>query len=329
MPTTDPLLVVEDLTVSFSTDHGVVEAVRGVSLTVEAGKTLAIVGESGSGKSASVTAIAGLLPRSATVGGSVRFQGMSPLELKGRELRRYRAEKVGMVFQDPLTALNPCYTVGDQIAEIFRVHRGLGRKDAMRAAVRLLNAVQIRDPERRAHLYPHELSGGMRQRIVIAMAIALEPPLLLADEPTTALDTSVRGEILTIISNLRRDMGMGVVLITHDVGVAAAVADTVAVMYSGETVEFGTAREVFHTPSHPYTRALLGSMTRLGQTRKLEAIKGTPPTPHNFPTGCPFHPRCGMATDRCASEVPILEPVPGIGSLVACHYGGPQEEWAR
>ncbi len=329
VPTADPLLVVEDLTVTFATDHGDVEAVRGVSWNVKAGETLAIVGESGSGKSASVTAIAGLLPRTATVEGTVRFQDISPLELKGRALRKYRAEKVGMVFQDPLTALDPCYTVGDQVAEIFRVHRGLRKKAAWSEAVRLLDAVQIREPERRAHLYPHELSGGMRQRVVIAMAIALEPPLLLADEPTTALDTSVRGEILKIISKLRSDMGMGVVLITHDVGVAAAVADNVAVMYAGETVEFGTAREVFHTPSHPYTRALLGSMSRLGSTRRLEAIKGMPPSPYNFPTGCSFHPRCAMATDLCAQEAPVLGPVEGVGTLASCHYAAPQSESAR
>lgn len=329
MPTTDPLLVVEDLTVSFPTDHGVVNAVRGVSWDVRAGETLAIVGESGSGKSASITAIAGLLPKSAEVGGEVRFQDLSPLELSGRELRKYRAEKVGMVFQDPLTALNPCYTVGDQVAEIFRVHRGLKRKDAWKQAVRLLDSVQIREPDRRAHLYPHELSGGMRQRVVIAMAIALEPPLLLADEPTTALDTSVRGEILKIISELRKEMGMGVVLITHDVGVAAAVADNVAVMYAGETVEFGTARDVFHTPSHPYTRALLGSMSRLGAQHRLEAIEGMPPSPYMFPSGCTFNPRCAMATERCTQEVPILGPVEGTQSLAACHYAEPVEQWER
>jgi oligopeptide/dipeptide ABC transporter ATP-binding protein len=326
VPTSDPLLVVDDLSVSFPTDHGIVEAVRGVSWSVAAGETLVIVGESGSGKSVSVTAVAGLLPRNARVNGGIRFQGTNPLALKGRSLREYRAEKVGMVFQDPLTALNPCFKVGDQLAEIFRVHRGLNKKDAWAEAVRLLDAVQIREPERRAHLYPHELSGGMRQRVVIAMAIALEPPLLLADEPTTALDTSVRGEILRIINGLRTRMGMGVVFITHDVGVAAAVADRVAVMYAGEIVEFGTAEDVFHRPSHPYTRALLASMPRLGSRRRLEAIKGLPPAHGQFPTGCSFHPRCPMATDLCVEVDPPLEQVTGTTSLAACHYAEPREE---
>jgi oligopeptide/dipeptide ABC transporter ATP-binding protein len=325
VPTSDALLTVDGLEVSFRTDYGIVDAVRGVSWSVSGGETLVIVGESGSGKSVSVTAVAGLLPSNATVTGDIRFQGIDPLALKGKALRRYRAEKVGMVFQDPLTALNPCFKVGDQLAEIFRVHRGLGRKEAWAEAVRLLDAVQIRDPERRAHLYPHELSGGMRQRAVIAMAIALEPPLLLADEPTTALDTSVRGEILRIINSLRTGMGMGVVLITHDVGVAAAVADRVAVMYAGEIVEFGSAGDVFHQPSHPYTRALLASMPRLGSDARLEAITGVPPAHGQFPTGCSFHPRCPMATDLCAAETPGLEPVAGTTAAAACHYAGPRE----
>jgi oligopeptide/dipeptide ABC transporter ATP-binding protein len=326
VPTSDPLLTVEGLTVSFPTDHGIVEAVRNVSWSVDSGETVVIVGESGSGKSVSVTAVAGLLPGNAVVGGSVRFEGTDPLALKGRALRKYRAEKVGMIFQDPLTALNPCFTVGDQVAEIFRVHRGLKRAAAWDKAVGLLDAVQIREPERRAHLFPHELSGGMRQRVVIAMAIALEPPLLLADEPTTALDTSVRGEILRIISALGKDMGMGVVLITHDVGVAAAVADRVAVMYAGELVEFGDAADVFLRPSHPYTRALMASMPRLGMKTRLQAISGLPPAHGQYPSGCSFHPRCALATDLCTEEAPPLEAVAGTSCLAACHFAGPREE---
>ena len=326
MPATEPLLRVDDLHVSFPTDHGIVNAVRGISWSVDAGETLVIVGESGSGKSVSITAVAGLLPRNAMVEGSVRFQGIDPLALKRRALREYRAEKVGLVFQDPLTALNPCFTVGDQLAEIFRVHRKLDRKSAWAKAVSLLEAVQIRDPERRAHQYPHELSGGMRQRIVIAMAIALEPPLLLADEPTTALDTSVRGEVLNIISSLRRRMGMGVVLITHDVGVAAAVADRVAVMYAGHIVEIGDAEDVFRRPSHPYTRALMASMPRLGSSRRLEAIKGLPPSPREFSSGCSFQPRCPIATSKCVADDPALTFVEGTTVEAACHYAGPREE---
>lgn len=326
MPASEPLLQVENLEVSFPTDHGIVSAVRGVSWSVDKGETLVIVGESGSGKSVSITAVAGLLPRNAMVEGSVRFEGIDPLGLKKRALRKYRAEKVGLVFQDPLTALNPCFKVGDQLAEIFRVHRDLDKKAAWQKAVSLLQAVQIRDPERRAHQYPHELSGGMRQRIVIAMAIALEPPLLLADEPTTALDTSVRGEVLNIISSLRARMGMGVVLITHDVGVAAAVADRVAVMYAGELVEIGDAEDVFRRPSHPYTRALMASMPRLGSTRRLEAIKGLPPSPAAYPDGCAFEPRCPMATERCKVDDPALRLVAGTSIEAACHYAGPRQE---
>lgn len=322
---TEHLLSVSDLAVSFPTIHGVVEAVRGVSWNVDPGETLVIVGESGSGKSVSVTAAAGLLPRNARVSGDIRFEGQSTLELKGRALRRYRAEKIGFVFQDPLTALNPCFKIGDQLAEIFRVHRSASRSEAWSKAVGLLEAVQIREPERRAHQFPHELSGGMRQRIVIAMAVALEPPLLLADEPTTALDTSVRGEVLKLISELRQRMGMAVVLITHDVGVAAAVADRVAVMYAGEVVEFGGVRDVFQRPSHPYTRALLRSMPRLGHGDRLEAIKGFPPSLGNIPSGCTFHPRCPMAVAQCATEDPALLPVADTGSLAACHFAEPLE----
>ncbi|WP_341250407.1 ABC transporter ATP-binding protein [Euzebya pacifica] len=318
-----PLLEVANLDVAFATAAEPVHAVRNVSWTLEPGETLVILGESGSGKSVSVHAAAGLLASNGAAAGSIRFRGEEVLDLGGRELRRFKAESYGMIFQDPMRSLDPCFTVGDQIAEIMRVHRGTSRKAAWDRAVDLLATVRIDDPARRAAQFPHELSGGMRQRVMIAMAIALEPPLLLADEPTTALDTSVRGAVLEIIVELREQFGMGVVLITHDIGVAAAVADRVAVMYAGSIVEQGTAAQVLHDPAHPYTAALLGSLPRferLGAT--LEAIPGTPPNAALIPAGCAFHTRCAFATDVCGQQRPPLTDV-GLAHLTACVHADP------
>jgi peptide/nickel transport system ATP-binding protein len=311
----EPLLAVEDLTVSF----GPVEAVRGVSWGVSAHETLVLLGESGSGKTVSLHAVAGLLPGNARVGGSLRAGGEDLTGLSSSQWRRFRAERYGMVFQDPMSALNPCFSAGDHLAEILRVHRGLSRADAWQRAVDLLETVRIPDPARRAKQYPHELSGGMRQRVMIAMAIALDPPLLLADEPTTALDTSVRGAILETLQALREELGMGMVLITHDIGVAAATADRIAVMYAGKVVEHTDAAGLLRDPAHPYTAALLGSLPRLGRLdRRLEAIPGTPPAATAVPPGCAFHPRCRFAEPVCTRQVPALLPVAG-GHDGACH----------
>ncbi|MEU4570502.1 ABC transporter ATP-binding protein [Micromonospora sp. NPDC023956] len=315
-----PLLEVEGLDVTFDTPRGPVHAVRGATWSLHQGETLVVLGESGSGKSVSLHAIAGLLPSNGHTGGRVRFQGRDVLGLRGGELRKFCAENYGMVFQDPMSSLDPSFTVGDQIAEILRVHRGASAKDAWQRAVELLEVVRIDDPPRRAGQYPHQLSGGMRQRVMIAMAIALDPPLFLADEPTTALDTSVRGAVLETMMELRDRLSMGVVLITHDIGVAAAVADRVAVMYAGRVVEYGTAEQVLHQPGHPYTAALLGSLPRLRRLRStLTAIPGSPPNAARLPAGCSFHPRCRFATDRCAEELPLPQPT-GAGQVAACHW---------
>jgi peptide/nickel transport system ATP-binding protein len=313
------LLQVADLQVSFRTLQGDLTAVRGTTWHVDRGETVVILGESGSGKSVSVHAIAGLLPSNATVRGSARLSGTELVGLGPAAMRRVRANDIGMVFQDPLRSLDPCYTIGDQIGEIFRVHRGLRRTESLERAVDLLELVRIPEPLRRAKQYPHELSGGMRQRVMIAMAISLEPKLLLADEPTTALDTSVRGSILQSIQEMRDRLGIGVLLITHDVGVAAAVADRIAVMYAGRVVEYGPTRDVLHDPAHPYTAALLASMPRLGQAPgTLQAISGTPPSLTEIPTGCSFAPRCRFATDECTSTVPALTEVDASSRVAAC-----------
>lgn len=318
----DLLLEVEDLAVTFETGKGDVPAVRGASWEVGPRETLVVLGESGSGKTVSLHAAAGLLPQNARVRGNIRFRGREVTGLSPGALRRYRGQSYGMVFQDPLSSLNPCFPVGDQIAEVLRVHRNLSHQSAWRRAVEILELVRIREPARRAKQYPHELSGGMRQRVMISMAIALEPPLLLADEPTTALDTSVRASILETIQDLRDNMGMGVVLITHDIGVAAAVADRVAVMYAGAVVEYGDASQVLSDPAHPYTAALLGSVPRMeARGVPLVAIPGTPPTATTVPSGCSFHPRCRFERERCATEIPELRDVVAERHQFArCHW---------
>lgn len=315
------LLEIEDLSVTFRTEESNLQAVRGTTWSVDRGETVVVLGESGSGKSVSVQAIAGLLPANAHITGSVKLKGQEMIGRPNRELRGIRTNDIGMIFQDPLSALNPCYSVGDQVAEIFRVHRKMKRREAFDKAVELLELVRIPDPARRAQQYPHELSGGMRQRVMIAMAISLEPGLLLADEPTTALDTSVRGSILRTIQDMRDQLGVGVLLITHDVGVAAAVADRVAVMYAGRVVEYGPTADVLRDPRHPYTAALLASMPRLERVRdKLHTIDGTPPSLRAIPPGCAFAPRCAFAQDVCRTDVPPLVPVGDLTRVAACHF---------
>jgi len=313
------LLEVRDLEVTFATARGELEAIRGVDLAVRSGETLGLVGESGCGKSVTMLAVLGLLPPSVRIKGSIRFRGM---ELAGRpqkELARLRGARIGMIFQDPMTALNPVLTIGAQVAEAIRIHDTTvtARKGAERA-VEMLKLVAIPFPERRALQYPHELSGGMRQRAMIAMAMANEPELLIADEPTTALDVTVQAQIIELLRRLQASHRMGLVLISHDLGIVAGTADRVAIMYAGRIVERGAVEDIFDRPRHPYTRGLLASLPKIdGQATRLTAIEGSPPSLAARPSGCAFHPRCRHAVARCATQEPILRDV--AGTAVACH----------
>jgi peptide/nickel transport system ATP-binding protein/oligopeptide transport system ATP-binding protein len=305
-----PLLEVEGLRVGFATEDGRVQAVDGVSFELEPGEVLAIVGESGSGKSVTAQTIIGLTrsPNS-HIEGSAKLNGEELTTLSESQLQKVRGSQVAMIFQDPMTSLNPVYTVGRQIVEAIRAHdSSVARKAAHKRAVELLDAVGIPDAERRVGDYPHEFSGGMRQRAMIAMGIALEPSVLIADEPTTALDVTIQAQILDLIQNLNRSRGLATILITHDLGVVAEVADRVLVMYAGKVVERGTLDDIFYDPQHPYTWGLLGSLTRLDQPRphRLPQISGAPPSLLHLPSGCAFRPRCPHEFGRC-SEVPGLE----------------------
>jgi oligopeptide/dipeptide ABC transporter ATP-binding protein len=317
-----PIVEVSDLDVFFNTTQGKLHAIRSTNWSVSQGETLVILGESGAGKSVSVHAVSGLLPSTAKISGSIKFDGEEILGSDEESLRKLRAEKIGVIFQDPLAALDPCFKVGAQIAEIFTVHRGMSKKEAWDEAVKLLDSVQIPDPERRANQFSHQLSGGQRQRVVIAMAIALSPTLLIADEPTTALDASVQVAVLELIKKLRNERKMAIVLITHNIGVAASIADRIAVMYGGRIVEIGDAKEVLQSPRHPYTQALLASMPKIGSsaTERLITITGTPPSLATIPGGCSFHPRCSRAIAKCSEVVPEIE-LNRSGSLhsFACH----------
>ena len=318
-----PLLDVEDLHVEFRTADGVVKAVNGVSYTLEQGETLAILGESGSGKSVSAQAIMGIIdtPPGFITKGSARFRGVDLFDLPEDQRRRVRGARISMIFQDALTALNPVFPVGWQIAEMFRKHQGTSKKDANERAIELMDRVRIPSARQRIDSYPHEFSGGMRQRVMIAMALALDPDVLIADEPTTALDVTVQAQIMKLLSDLQAETGMGLILITHDLGVVAEVADRVAVMYAGRIVETGTTEEIYGTPAHPYTLGLTHSIPRADQKgRKLEPIKGSPPDLLHIPPGCPFHPRCPFARQRCIDEDPPQYRVPGSDRVSACHY---------
>jgi oligopeptide/dipeptide ABC transporter ATP-binding protein len=303
----EPVLEVRDLHVSFPLPTGTVRAVRGISFAVSAGESLAVVGESGSGKSASMLAVLGLLP-GAEVRGSVRYRGTELLGLSPARLREIRGARIAMVFQDPMTSLNPVLTVGHQIAGVLRAHdRRLGKRAAHDRAVELLELVAISQPERRVRAYPHELSGGMRQRVMIAMAVANGPEVLIADEPTTALDVTVQAQILELVDRLRREQHLALILITHDLGVVAGAAERVAIMYAGRVVEQGGLDAVFATPSHPYTRGLLACLPRLDRRQAPpRPIGGVPASPVNLPSGCPFHPRCPLAVDDCRVNEPLL-----------------------
>jgi oligopeptide transport system ATP-binding protein len=316
------LLEVRDLHVEFRTRDGIAKAVNGVSCTVAAGETLAVLGESGSGKSVTAQAVMGILdsPPGYVTGGRIRFHGQDLLTMTDAERRRVRGARMAMIFQDALSALNPVLSVGYQLAEMFVVHRGMSRKDARAQAIELMDRVRIPAAAQRAGDFPHQFSGGMRQRIMIAMAIALEPELVIADEPTTALDVTVQAQVMDLLAELRREMRMGLILITHDLGVVADVADTIAVMYAGRIVETAPVRQIYAAPAHPYTKGLLESIPRLDRKgRELYAIKGLPPSLLNVPPGCAFHPRCPMARDRCRTEPPKLYDV-AAGRASACHY---------
>jgi peptide/nickel transport system ATP-binding protein len=321
-----PYLTVRDLTVRFRTEDGVVRAVNGVSFSVEPGRTLGIVGESGSGKSVTGLAVLGLHdPRRTEVSGEVLVGGQDLVGLDERQLRRLRGRSVAMVFQDPLSALHPYYPVGRQIAEAYRVHHpSANRAQARAQAVRMLGRVGIPQPERRVDRYPHEFSGGMRQRVMIAMALVNGPALLVADEPTTALDVTVQAQILDLLADLQSEFHTAIVLITHDLGVVSQVADDVLVMYGGRAVEQGSVAQVLRDPQHPYTWGLLASVPSLrgDPEADLTPISGSPPSMIHLPEGCSFHPRCRYADrtgGRSATEVPPLLPTGDAGHFVACH----------
>ena len=316
------LLEVDDLHVEFRTDYGVVKAVNGISYTLAAGETLAILGESGCGKSVSALTTMGILdsPPGFVTGGRIRFKGRDLLTMSAKEQRDLRGEEISIVFQDALSSLNPVFTVGAQIGEMFRRHRGSSRKDAKAAAIELMDKVRIPSARERVNDYPHQFSGGMRQRVMIAMAIALDPAVLIADEPTTALDVTVQAQIMDLLAELQKDTGMGMILITHDLGVVGEIADRVAVMYAGRIVETGATDVVFTAPAMPYTKGLMASIARVDQKgQRLNPIVGAPPNLAMLPPGCEFQPRCPRATERCLAERPALREI-APGRKSACHY---------
>jgi peptide/nickel transport system ATP-binding protein len=323
-----PLLEIRDLRVSFRTDDGVVQAVDGVSATLYEGETLGIVGESGSGKSVTMMSVMRLITDpNAQFEGEVIYKGTDLMALSQDEIRSIRGAGIGMIFQDPMTSLNPVYKIGWQIEEQIREHEKVGKRAARDRAIELLTSVGIPNARERIDAYPHQFSGGMRQRVMIAMAVSCNPDLLIADEPTTALDVTIQAQILNLIKKLREDFGTAVVLITHDMGVVADMADRIAVMYAGRIVEQGTQRELFYDPQHPYTWGLLGSIARLDRPRprRLAAIPGLPPSLLRLPPGCAFGDRCAHRFERCAERPELLDRV-GNGHLDACHLGGQQKQ---
>ena len=309
----ESVLSVRDLRVEFGTPNGTVQAVRGVDLDLAPGEILGVVGESGSGKSVTFLGMLGLLPKSANVTGSATVNGTELVGTSTATMRSVRGKQIAMIFQDPLSALNPVHRVGDQIVEMIRAHQKVSKKSAAATAIDLLGTVGIPQPKDRTNQYPHEFSGGMRQRVMIAMAIANDPQVLIADEPTTALDVTVQAQILEVIDRLREEMRMAVVMITHDLGVIARVADRVQVMYAGRVVEKTNVDELFTHPTHPYTEGLLRSIPLLGHQRLLP-IPGSPPNMLRPPSGCAFRPRCPYSLDACAGDLPELEPIGDVES---------------
>jgi len=318
------LLRVKDLKTYFFTHDGTVKAVDGINLKVSKGETLGLVGESGCGKSVAALSIMRLIPSppGKIVGGEIHFEGKNLLELNEKEMRKIRGRKISMIFQEPMTSLDPMFTIGDEIAEVIRLHQGLKKDEARKKAIESLKTVGMPDPEKRINEYPHELSGGMRQRAMIAMALSCNPTLLIADEPTTALDVTIQAQILRLIDELRKKFGTSVLLITHDLGVIAETCDNVAVMYAGHIVEHTDANTLFRNPLHPYTKGLMKSIPRLDvDTKRLEIIKGLVPNLLDMPSGCPFHPRCNFCSEGCTKELPKLIEVEK-NHLVRCHLVG-------
>ena len=312
--TTGDLLRVEGLKTFFRTPRGLLRAVDGIDFAIAPGATLGVVGESGSGKSVTALSVMRLVDRPGRIepGSRILFEGRDLADVSESEMSRIRGNEISMIFQEPMTSLNPVFTVGNQIAEAVELHQGLGKRDAIARAVEMMRLVGIPSAEKRVNDYPHQLSGGMRQRVMIAMALSCNPKLLIADEPTTALDVTVQAQILELMKDLRERLGMSILLITHDLGVVAEMVDEVAVMYAGRIVERGPVAEVFAEPQHPYTEALLRSIPLVGMrySEPLEAIRGMVPSPLDWPAGCRFAPRCDYAFDRCRTEDPYLLPVP-------------------
>jgi oligopeptide/dipeptide ABC transporter ATP-binding protein len=307
----EPLLTISNLSTGFDTEAGLLTAVNGISLEVGAGRVLGLVGESGCGKTVTALSVMRILPPACRIiGGAIRFQGVDLLSLPERDMQRVRGRKIAMIFQEPMTALNPVLTVGEQIAEMLRHHLGMTRDDARARAIDLLRQVGIPSPEERYRAYPHQLSGGLRQRVMIAMAISCEPALIFADEPTTALDVTIQAQILELLRRLQRELGLSLVLVSHDLGVIAQMADEVAVMYAGRIVEQAPTARLFTDPLHPYTQGLIQSLPhRAARDRhqRLTAIPGSVPRLQQLPSGCTFHPRCAVAIGRCATEEPALK----------------------
>ena len=321
-----PLLEVRNLRTEFRTGAGLVRAVDGVSYSVDPGETVAVVGESGSGKSVGALSILRLIPDppGRVVGGEVMFGGRDLMKLSDAEMRKVRGGEIGMVFQEPMTSLNPVLSIGRQITEMIEQHRGADRAAAERRAIELLGLVGIADAARRLKQYPHQLSGGMRQRVMIAIALACEPKLIIADEPTTALDVTIQAQILELMQRLTQQLGVALIVITHNLGIVARYAHRVNVMYAGRIVESGPAAAIYHSPHHPYTMALLKSVPRLDRPRqaRLDPIEGQPPDLTRLGRGCSFRPRCRFAVESCASAIPSLDPIGAPGQLAACFRSG-------
>jgi oligopeptide transport system ATP-binding protein len=314
------LLVVNDLRVEFKTPEGNVVAVNDLNFSLDAAETLGIVGESGSGKSQTAFALMGLLAKNGIITGSAKFEDKEILNLPVKELNRIRAEKISMIFQDPMTSLNPYMKVGTQLMEVLLLHKGMSKADAFAASVRMLDAVKIPEARKRMNMFPHEFSGGMRQRVMIAMALLCNPKLLIADEPTTALDVTVQAQIMTLLNELKRDFNTAIIMITHDLGVIAGLCDKVLVMYAGRTMEYGKVNDIFYRPSHPYTEGLLKAIPRLdSEGEVLATIPGNPPNLLRLPKGCPFQERCHRVSDICRNKAPELTGFHD-GRLRACHW---------